>query len=319
MQINEFVANDRITEELSRTMASGELPHAIIIDGAKGTGKRTLADILSRYCVCTADENRPCGKCSACVKALHGNHPDISISDGDKTGELSVDAVRRIRADAFIMPNEAPMKAYILQNCDKMLPAAQNAFLKVLEEPPANVVFIMTVTSANMLLQTVRSRARLYSLFPPSPEEAAEYAAGLYPERDKGELLQLSQLCDGNIGKIISTIENDDQEAAMLAQEIISAVTRSTEYDLLVLTNRMCRDRAFAASVLDSLSELSSEALRCSLGLSAGPDVVMQLSKRLTKKRICMLTEAVGRAKTVLACNVNMNFFGTWLSSVLRV
>ena len=133
MKLSEFVSNDRTVEEISYAADNGTLPHAILIEGAPGTGKRTLADIISRAAVCTADHEKPCETCPDCLKALHGNHPDIFTADGNNSGELSVDAIRRIRTDAYIKPNEAAKKAYILNGCDKMLTQAQNAFLKILE------------------------------------------------------------------------------------------------------------------------------------------------------------------------------------------
>ncbi len=318
MQFNEFVANDKLIEEITEAVKTNTLPHAIILDGAKGTGKQTLAKIIAQSFVCSSD-SRPCGKCAACIKAMHSSHPDIFTANGDNTGELNVDAIRNIRADSYIMPNEAPTKVYLLLNCDKMLAPAQNAFLKVLEEPPANVAFIITVTSANMLLQTVRSRSRLYTLYPATPEAAAEYVLRLFPERDYGDILHAAQLCDGNIGKTIGMIESGGEEAKKLADEIFVAVTKGNEYNVLTLTSKMSQSRVFAVSVLDFLTENAAECVKASVGAKTNSAIASDAAKRMTKNRIFRLAENIERAKQVLEINVNLNFFGTWLSSVLRV
>ncbi len=318
MQFNEFVANDKLIEEITEAVKTNTLPHAMILDGAKGTGKKTLAKIIAQSFVCTSD-NRPCGKCPACIKAMHSSHPDIFTADGNNTGELTVDAVRNIRDDAYIMPNEAPTKVYLLLNCDKMLAPAQNAFLKVLEEPPANVAFIMTVTSANMLLQTVRSRSRLYTLYPASPEAAAEYVSVFYPKTDYGDILHAAQLCDGNIGKTLDMLEDGGEEAKKLADDIFAAVIRGNEYTVLTLTIKITASRAFAVSVLDFLTENAAECVKASVGAKTHSTIAADASKRMTKNRIFRLAENIERAKQVLETNVNLNFFSTWLSSVLRV
>ena len=120
MLLAEFAGNAELKYELGENMKRGTLPHAVIIEGATGTGKRTLADIIAQYCVCRADSGRPCGVCNGCMKAEKKIHPDIFYADGEKK-ELSVDSIRNIRSEAYIKPNEAPMKVYILSNCEKML------------------------------------------------------------------------------------------------------------------------------------------------------------------------------------------------------
>ena len=319
MKLSEFVSNDRTVEEISYAADNGTLPHAILIEGAPGTGKRTLADIISRAAVCTADHEKPCETCPDCLKALHGNHPDIFTADGNNSGELSVDAIRRIRTDAYIKPNEAAKKAYILNGCDKMLTQAQNAFLKILEEPPANVIFIMTVTSANMLLPTVRSRARLYSLYPADPGAAAAYVSRMLPDMPYEAVAECAVQCVGNIGKTIETLQSGGEESAKLAEDIIRAAFKSSEYDLLVLTSKLCRDRFFAVRTLDNLVELSSQCVKASVGAAVSSELASDISKRISKRRLLLLTDNISRARKIISTNVNLNFFGTWLSSVLKV
>lgn len=140
--------------------AAGGVPlHACIISGASGTGKKTAARLLAQALVCTtAGETRPCGVCAACRKAEKDIHPDIiTLYRDNKTG-YSVDAVRAARQALYIMPNEAARKVYIFADGDFLLPAAQNAMLKMLEEPPAYALIILLCEDPASLLETVRSR-----------------------------------------------------------------------------------------------------------------------------------------------------------------
>ena len=111
----------------------------------------------------------PCGQCRACRKAEAGIHPDIirvqrPLDDkGRPKKEIPVDTVRRMAADAPVLPNESPRKVYLIEDADSMNTAAQNAALKLLEEPPAGVYFLLSVVNPALLLPTVRSRCAVWS------------------------------------------------------------------------------------------------------------------------------------------------------------
>ena len=317
MLLTEFAGNAELKYELGENMKRGTLPHAIIIEGAAGTGKRTLADIIAQYCVCRADSGRPCGVCNGCMKAQKKIHPDIFYADGEKK-ELSVDSIRNIRSEAYIKPNEAPMKVYILSNCEKMLVPAQNAFLKVLEEPPKNVQFIMTVKSASSMLQTVRSRSRIFSLYPAGVGNAVKIAEKRFPNKDIDEIRHIAEICDGNIGMTLQMIESGGEEARKLAEDIFLAATQSTEYALLTLTGRLAADRNFAVNVLDCMTEIAADCMKAAAGVKVSSHVANDTAERYSKKRIAETAENIRYARKILNTNVNLNLFCTWLSSVLR-
>lgn len=151
--------NEKLKKRLADTAARGALSHAYIIWGPDNSGKENLALSLAAAIVCTDSENRPCGICRNCMKAFKGNHPDI-ITIEKQTGkrEIYVDQIRRIISDAPVMPNEADKKVYIIYHADSMNANAQNAFLKLLEEPPSHSSFILIGTNPGNFLNTIRSR-----------------------------------------------------------------------------------------------------------------------------------------------------------------
>jgi hypothetical protein len=154
-----------VQESLSLAFAEGRFPHAVLLEGGPGSGTDRLAAELARAAVCLSDGDRPCGVCSGCVKALAGSHPDIFTLDGDANPRaFPVDAVRKIRSDAFVRPNEAPYRVFVLLGVQNMSELSQNALLKILEEPPKNVLFLLTTVSASALLPTVRSRVQIFSV-----------------------------------------------------------------------------------------------------------------------------------------------------------
>ncbi len=318
MLLNDFAANDELKFELTEAMKARSLPHAVIIEGEKGCGKRSLASVLAAYAVCTSSGDRPCGVCSGCVKAAKNIHPDIFVADGNNSGELNIESVRRIRSDAYIKPNEAPCKAYILLNCEKMLPAAQNAFLKVLEEPPENVMFIMTALSSANLLQTVRSRSRIMTLYPPSVNEAVAALKRIRPDISEEIISQSAADSGGNIGAALELIASGGEEEKKTAEEIFRAIPQSTEYALMLASGKIARNRAFAVAVLDRLCSLSAECVRASYGAADAGSAARELSERFSRKKLLKLQSTILHARDVLNINVNLNFYSTWLCAVLR-
>jgi hypothetical protein len=138
--------------------------HAYIIWGGDQTERTRASETLAAAAVCESGANQPCQMCRHCQKAARGVHPDIAVIDRppDKK-EIVVDQIRALREDAVILPNEAEKKVYILRNADSMNPAAQNALLKLLEEPPPRVTIILEAETPSALLATVRSRSVMLS------------------------------------------------------------------------------------------------------------------------------------------------------------
>lgn len=323
-RFKDFVSNQRVKDELNNAMNSDTLPHAFIIDGAKGTGKRTLSRLIAQFCVCSSASEKPCGVCQNCRKAIKGIHPDIITADGDEnTQSISVSAIRDIRTSAFIVPNEAPKKVYLLFNCDKINVPAQNAFLKILEEPPKNVVFIMTCTSASALLETVRSRSRTFTLLPPSESEAVQVIKSVLPNADISDIASAASKSGGNIASAIELLTNGSTDEQETACAIAASLLSSKKAELLKCSAKLSSDRAYAVKVLDALTEIFAEAVKISVGAdvvkSNGSSPSTMLAERLTLKKLFTLLSKTEAAKKRVEQNVNMNLFGAWFCSEMRI
>lgn len=140
------------------------MSHAYIISAQSMEDCLHTAGRLAAAAVCSSGQDSACGHCRDCRKAQAGVHPDIiSVArlcddKGRPKREIGVDQIRQMSSDAVVLPNEANRKVYIIQDADTMNIPAQNAALKLLEEPPAGALFLLCVTNAGQLLQTVRSR-----------------------------------------------------------------------------------------------------------------------------------------------------------------
>ena len=155
--------SEPLKKALSSSVNSGRFPHAAILEDEDSERLMDTAKTLAAALVCSGDD-KPCGRCINCLKARSDSHPDIKIFEPDpKTNNFKVETVREIRSDAYIVANEADRKVYILKDAQNMLVPAQNALLKVLEEPPEGVCFLLLTDDKNVFLQTVLSRCAVFS------------------------------------------------------------------------------------------------------------------------------------------------------------
>lgn len=166
-----------------------ELSHAWLLLGADPAGRESLAQYLAGALLCAAPAaDRPCGVCPHCVKLKKGIHPDlVRYARLPDKRDLTVDQIRALRQEAYVLPNEAARKVYLVEDADSMNASAQNAFLKLLEEPPAYAAFLLLGVNPGSFLPTVRSRCVELRTSPVQapPEEdgqaallAAAYVAG---------------------------------------------------------------------------------------------------------------------------------------------
>ena len=189
---------------------SERIPHACLICAPNSESALSRARELAARAVCSGEgPSKPCGVCRDCRKVAAGIHPDVitlsrAVDDkGRQKQNITVDQIRVLSADAIVLPNEAKRKVYIIDEAETMNPAAQNAALKLLEEPPAAVVFLLCTVRPMQLLETVRSRCALVKLQgaedPEGPDEAAkELAAGYLKAVNTRDDAQILRWCMQN-------------------------------------------------------------------------------------------------------------------------
>ena len=321
MRFGDFVGNEGVKAQLAAEIDGGRFPHALLIEGAPGSGRRTLAHILARAALCrdSAPAARPCGVCAACQKAVP---PDLTVLGGDGTA-IPVDAIRRLREDAFLMPNESDYRVMILAGADNMRHEAQNALLKILEEPPAHVIFILTCDSRTAMLSTIQSRCVCLSLTPTTWEQAAPILQTRLPQADEEELLRAHSLFGGHIGQVIDGVsEGTFRQVLELVPLVAEAIIAPSELELLRLTAQMEKEKQLTAGVLAGLYPVFRDALVLQYGgtvtLSTAPDAARMLSTRLTGARLTALMEQVEQLQNAQLRNMNNTLLLTRLCACLR-
>lgn len=242
-----LAGNERVRTAVGAFAARGRMPHALLITGGEGQGKNTLAKYIAAAAVCSGAGKRPCGECKNCRAVLSGNHPDVIYVDRESgKKEIGVSVIREIRSDAFIKPHEAESKVFIIRNADCMNTSAQNALLKVLEEPPENTHFILLAKNVSALLVTVLSRCTRMDLSSPAAEDGAAVLAELAGcnTDTANELLKLS---NGSIGAALSLFKTGGKNSAKAAAEdFVKLIFSGSEYDMIKALAAAGKDRVSA-------------------------------------------------------------------------
>lgn len=322
MNFSGFLGNDEVKAALSAAFAQRRFPHAVVLQGEAGCGKRTMAKLIAKALVCRNRETAPCGECPSCIRAVAGSHPDIRVEEGSgATRSLSVDTIKAVTADAYRMPEEADVSVYILLMGARTSDAAQNKLLKVIEEPPEGAVFLLVCESAEQLLPTIRSRVQSFTLKPPPPEEAAAYverAAGV----DSAAARRLAALCGGNIGRMLEEAQGGaSAQAAEIAAAMAAGVMDKSGDALLKAAAPLQKDRKLCGEVLGRLSVIFRDACVLRMGgtsLLGSAHREADLLSGLPKNRLCRLPEIPEEFRKKLERNANMSLLICCLCSQLR-
>lgn len=333
-----IVGNDSLCASLAASIRNGRLSHAYIILGPRGSGKHTLAYSVAAAVSCmNKDSSIPCSRCDSCRKILNRASADVSLIGIPKDkSSVGVDEIReQIKNDIITYPNDGDHKFYIIEDAHKMTPAAQNALLLTLEEPPEYAFFFLLCESTEAILETVKSRAPIIRMDKPDASSITDYlrqsspSAKSFIDNYPDEFAQLLQSADGNIGIINELISGKGKERLLknrnLAQAVVSSVS---EGNLLKrfseLLSEFSQKREELILQLDQIILAARDLIL--LKKSDAPRLVFftdsaraeELSLSLSLKKITLLIEETENAKDSLAKNSNvrltlMNYLTTLL------
>ncbi len=207
---SDVIGQPHITETLRRQAAEGRISHAYLFTGTRGTGKTTCAKILARAVNCEHPvDGDPCGVCAACTGIERGGSMDVL--ELDAASNSGVDQVRALRSEAVYSPAKVKKRVYIIDEVHMLSDAAFNALLKIMEEPPEHLMFILATTEVHKILPTILSRCQRFSFRRIPPKIIAqrlEYVAeqeGIDLRPDGSELL--SRLADGALRDGLSLLD----------------------------------------------------------------------------------------------------------------
>lgn len=279
-----FCYNKRAQETLAAFVNGGRFPHALLLEGPEGSGRRTFAREIAAALFCRG-EHKPCGSCNQCRKVLERNHPDVEYYGGDGSRRsFHIDTIRKLRQNAWLLPGEAPCRVCVLCGAENMTDQAQNALLKILEEPPEHTVFILTAENRSMLLPTILSRVQTIRLEPLTPAEILPVLRERCPDQP-GEKLEWAAETADTIGQALALLADESlQKHAQLAQRMLELLCNGSEYDLLTAVEPVSRKREDLLEVCTQLRQLlTAELTRAASGGES----------RFSTRRITRMLEAL--------------------------
>lgn len=261
-------------------------PNTMLIEGGSAELRLSAARFIAQSLLCVSSGAHPCGVCPSCVKCEALSHPDMrEYGDISSDAAFKVEACRAVRSDCFVLPNDGDKKVYILKEVQNMNDSGENALLKIFEEPPSYVYFIMTCPSRSAMLDTVLSRATVFSL-------GSENDSSLF-----------------------------DEDTADLAQKIAKALLSPAETSLLAAVSPLEKDRAGFKNTVLCLKSIFLDAVKIKLHAAATPEfseTAGELSSVLTADKLYRCCGVLDELFDGAAMNQNQNLLLTSLCYKLR-
>lgn len=301
-----------------RRLQNGTCSHAFIVEGPKGSGKREFAMWCAGALLCEGEsEKKPCGVCGSCRKVSGGHHPDVHLyGDGEKA--VTVGEVRSLIRETGLVPADGDRSVYILAGAQKMQPAAQNALLKIFEEPPPGVVFFLLTDSRRALLPTVRSRGQSVQMSKLSNTELETRLRSMYPRACAGELSAALRVSHGSLGEAADFLKKEAVQNREKAKEWLAASFGGDKYRLISLIASPKYKREQALPLLDAFLRVLFDLLLVKTG---GQAVLLTeadaFGAKATKRALSEMCEIAISCRESLESNGNVTAVMTRLATGL--
>lgn len=305
-----FLSNHAVVQTLKRAAApGGRLSHAYLLHGTAGTGKKTLARIFAAGLLCDSAEQRPCGQCAACRKVEREIHPDLLVVRRPEGKNLiSVDQIRSLRENVYLRPNEAQRRVVLMEGAEGMNDSAANALLKVLEEPPPYLVFILTADNRSLLPETIVSRCVCLELGEVPRFQAEKWLLKTFPEEEPA-LLEEALLCGGgNLGRCVGYLKKDGAAAGFqMALKLLQSLATGREYDVMETLSPLEGDRDAFLRLLTDMDRLVGEIAKVPYLPIGGVAAALASEARISPQKAILIHELGDDMRRRLALNCNLS------------
>lgn len=335
----------RLPELLEDTAAENRLPHAILLSGDRGSGRRTMAKFIAKLFLCGP---QPCEVCPTCTRINADAHPDVIYVRREVGGKYAltksngVTDIRIFMESTAVKPNDGDIKIYIFENADEMSPMVQNTLLKNIEEPESWVKYIFLCENSSSLLTTIRSRVTEFRVPDCTPEQCFECLVNEYGvDRKKAE--EYSQMMSGNIGKCLEALgaegtekkrgakksAEDDQEEDQYPQELrlmdsaryaAAGIAKRNGYMLCTALGEQTGRKEYSG-MLEYLAGIIRDALAFRTGgelYSCGKAEARAVAGAFDETALTAMLDAVFEVNSqTSAANINLGLCSAYLTSRL--
>lgn len=334
-ELTEIFGREELTKHLREAIVKEKVSHAYIFSGEPGTGKKTVAKVFAQTLLCEGIDKHlhkigdakqqlahACGVCHSCKMALAGTHPDIIFIEKDKDKKsISVDEIReRLIDDVHTKPYSGRYKVYIIKEAQELSVEAQSAMLKTLEEPPEHAVIMLLVSSGDMLLHTIRSRAEEIEIPVLSDEIVEKFLRGATEDNkdvSDDDIKFAVAFAEGKIGRGMACFTNERFKG--LKEDVLNVVLNIKNMSIPEMTECVRKAADYEEAImLDYYFELMTlwyrdillfESTRDANGVIF-KDHITEISKQsqvITFEGLENITDAIRKAKQRIAANVSFD------------
>ena len=335
-----LLGNSSTKQRIGASIENGTLPHAFLISGPSGSGKSVLATEIAAALNCErkgeAGISLPCARCNTCKRIYDGNFTDIkTLSKKKDRATVGVDDVKDIREDMFLSSTESDYKIYIFDDAETMTTEAQNALLKVLEEPPKNVIILLLAKESDRILSTIKSRTQFVTMTRFSNEELEEHLlntssqARMLKVSNPDKLYGIIMSADGKLGcaqKLTDpkmTVANEEERSETI--RIIEAIHPKRRYaDVLLAVNALPQKRTELVFSLERITSALRDLIilkqdsEATLLFFSSREEALKISSGTSILRLLSVYNAIDEAHELCSKNANITNLITNLSARIK-
>jgi DNA polymerase-3 subunit delta' len=299
MAFANIVGHERQKKQLRQAWSSHRLAHAYLFTGTEGIGKRLMAMALIRLIFC--DNQTGCGNCPACHRLDHNNHPDLHLVEPEGN-QIKIEQVRQLRQDLAHPPTQAPRRACIIDNAERLNAAASNALLKTLEEPRQDTIIILITSSPEQLISTIKSRCQLL----PFQRLEQKMIAAILAEHNSDDS-NSTIIAALSAGSLKQALGNDSEYYSEQRQSILKeiyALNPNSVVPRLDLAERLANDKEQIDNLLLILLSYYRDIFllknQASPALIINVDMTKQLERQIQRET---LLSAQNKLQAILDCH----------------
>lgn len=312
----ELFGKDNIVNRLSRLHNDNKMPHAILLWGDTGVGKKTLA----RYCAGLFLENEIFSS-KKIDRIYTDTHPDVSFvkSPAESDSKYTAELIRDVIKDSIVKPVDGDVKVYIFNDCDEMSVIQQNLLLKLIEEPPAFVRFIFTAQDITKILETIISRVVAFNVKSPSIKDCTDVLSK-DTDLDENQCKLISESVNGNIGKALEIINNSEKNQIIeKGQEAVSSLISVNEYKFLSIISSF-KKREDIWALLDYIIDEFRNALKLSVkNIDNNISVSYKIAEKFSIRKITSILELLIRLQKYREVNSNIALLSSYITNEIFI